>query len=181
MRLILFSSSGNNLDTIGFYRDSSQFEWIEGVLKWKGLLKVPDITHLTHITKIVWNAKPWYVNRQFQWHTVSKMCHICIRRGKLYTLLANFNFNLLPAYYFFSCVLDGVVPRDSTLVIQLETTIPLSLYIPLSVLSFLVFNVVLRANKFVMQSYLVCTIYCIPRYIAFIINALISSRGYTRV
>jgi len=62
------------------------------------------------------------------------------------------------------CVLDGVVPRDSTLVIQLETTIPLSMYIPLSVLStcgillavsFLVFNVVLRANKFVMQSYLV--------------------------
>ena len=58
MRLILFYSSGNNLDTIGFYRDSSQFEWIEGVLKWKGLLKVPDITHLTHITKIVFNAKP---------------------------------------------------------------------------------------------------------------------------
>ena len=89
------------------------------------------------------------------------MCHICIRRGKLYTLLANFNFNLLPAYYFFSCVLDGVVPRDSTLVIQLETTIPLSLYIPLSVLSscgiilavsFLVFNVALRANRFVMKS-----------------------------
>ena len=156
---------------------------MEGVLKWKGMFVFlyPIKQNVTKITPLIKQymcfGQIWHLKEPLNSTTLQKRCHRCTCNGMQYKyvlavttlfliIFKYYKNNVVLLLFVFNgiCVLDGVVPRDSTLVIQLETTIPLSMYIPLSVLStcgillavsFLVFNVVLRANKFVMQSYLV--------------------------